>query len=309
VFRTRRGRESGGVSNAPPEVSKAWQSQRLWSTAATTLKSQIARARMVVLALTLGGAALITLGATVADVSTITGKVLAAVGAVALAVAPIVAARSITQRNVRDWTRARSASEGLKTEIYCYLTGAGKYAGTAVAPEAQLDGERRKIEHDLDDLAPITVDLTPTAKPLPEVDDLDSYVQERLDDQIDDFYRPKARAAAHRLKQFRAAEYALSITGAALGAVAAATGSDQVSAWAPVATTAAAAVAAHVAAERYEHLVVGYETTRRRLEDLRSRWASGAAAADPGAFVVECENAISVENQGWMAGWVKKDGT
>jgi uncharacterized protein YjiS (DUF1127 family) len=71
-----------------------------------------------------------------------------------------------------------------------------------------------------------------------------------------------------------------------------------------VVTTAAGAVAAYVAAERYEFLWVEYARTAtelRRLADRRTA-ADGHALSD-GELVAECEQVISVQNQAWMAKW------
>ena len=70
----------------------------------------------------------------------------------------------------------------------------------------------------------------------------------------------------------------------------------------PVVTTVATAVAAYIAAARYDHLVIGYLRTAQRLEHLRQEQLAGPAGA-PAAFIDACEAAISVENQAWMARW------
>lgn len=78
-------------------------------------------------------------------------------------------------------------------------------------------------------------------------------------------------------------------------------GLSPLAAWAPVATTAATTVAAHIAAARYDHLVIEYLRTAQQLEHLRDTYRD--APGDPAAFVDACENVISVENQGWMTRW------
>ena len=75
-----------------------------------------------------------------------------------------------------------------------------------------------------------------------------------------------------------------------------------------VATTAGAAVAAHIAANRYEHLITTYRATARQLKSIRDDWldrdpANRMSASD---FIHASENAVSVENQGWMAKWTER---
>ena len=69
-------------------------------------------------------------------------------------------------------------------------------------------------------------------------------------------------------------------------------------------------MAAHIAAGRYEHLVLSFRVTAQRLDSLRNRWIDryGDGEGPPEErtrFVESCEAAISVENQGWMAGYLR----
>jgi hypothetical protein len=83
---------------------------------------------------------------------------------------------------------------------------------------------------------------------------------------------------------------------------------DGPAAWVPVITVVAGALTAHIAAERYEQNTLSYFATAQKLAGLRERWRSHAGKQiDPSAFVVECENAISSENQEWMADWLRSD--
>ncbi len=145
-------------------------------------------------------------------------------------------------------------------------------------------------------------------RPLPNVSDAESYARIRVDGQIHEFYRPKAEKMERRLSLFRAAEFTLALVAAGLGAVAAAVEVEAVAAWVTVVTTASAAVTAHIAAERYEGQANTYRGTAGRLERLRNGWQrnqtdKGGVEADS-QFVVECENAISTENEEWMTEWV-----
>ena len=71
--------------------------------------------------------------ATVADqadgLSKSAGQSLSAAAAITAGLATIVQ-RRVSTGQIKDWARARSASEGLKTEIYSYLGGGISYTGT-----------------------------------------------------------------------------------------------------------------------------------------------------------------------------------
>lgn len=70
-------------------------------------------------------------------------------------------------------------------------------------------------------------------------------------------------------------------------------------------TTISAALTAHVAAVRYEFLLIEYARTAAQLERLRDRRHPPAdpnqAAHADGEFVAQCERIISAQNEAWMA--------
>ncbi len=76
--------------------------------------------------------------------------------------------------------------------------------------------------------------------------------------------------------------------------------------WAAVVTTASAAVAAHLAASRFDYQTVLYFRTADRLKSLRDEWLATSNRLDPAIvarFVDDCEHAISAENEAWLAKW------
>ena len=113
-------------------------------------------------------------------------------------------------------------------------------------------------------------------RPLPAVRDVDSYLAVRVrQSQLDGYYQPKARLL-RRLRALKAVEVTLALVAAALAALAAV--SPSVGAWAAVVTTAAGAVAAYIAAERYEFLWIEYSRTASDLRRLLVRGTAAAAA-------------------------------
>jgi len=285
-----------------------WEIQARWSTTASVLKRNVDRARTLVLLLTIAGAVLVTLGGTVSGFDGATGKALGLAGAVALALAPVINRRSAAGSSVGSWVRARSAAERLKTELYFYLTRTGLYRDSAGA-DRQLVQRRDALLADVDDLGPRSEQVTPVVKEPPPITDVASYIEHRVNDQIDRFYRPRVRALSTRLTWLRRAEYALTLTAAGLGAAASLTESKQPALWVPVVTTIATAVGTHIAAERYEALVVAYVATARRLSSLRDQWpdvrGEDGTQLDGSGFVLECESVMSAENQSWLADWLK----
>jgi hypothetical protein len=279
-----------------------WRQQSIWSQTATRLKRRITRWRTLTLGLTITSAVLATLGTQVASLDSVPGKVLTWLAAVAVGTIPLAVARSGRQA-AQAWTRARSVSEALKSELYSMLAGTGPYRG---ADRTQvLQSRAAGILADADDLAHHALTAPPAVRDLPAVRDIDSYCDQRVRPQIEGYYRPRARRLQRRLRLIQAAEMTLAVLVAALSAAAASLGFSGAAIWVPVGTTVAAALTAHAAAARYEYLLIEYSRTAAQLERLRSQRrpqadADAQARADD-AFVTACEQVISIQNQGWMA--------
>jgi hypothetical protein len=301
---------SSPISDTFKEV---WQDQALWSELANQLKRKITQARAIALILGILGAFFATLAAQIAPKPAGHGQtatphsqvalVFSIASTLALAAVTLVAIRSAPKR-VEDWTRARSVSEALKQEAFLYLTQAKPYAQSDhdAVPRARADEIVAKVSD-------ITVDaatITPTPKEIPNVAAPDDYIKCRVLAQIEGYYLPKAKALGQRLKVFRGAAATLTAGAALLSAVAGFCHTEWIGSWVAVATTIAGAIVAHAAAEKYEHNVISYFSTARQLKSLSARFrdSQNAGTATPGAyseFVRQCEDVISIENQGWMA--------
>jgi hypothetical protein len=272
----------------------------VWSQTANKLKTGPSRIRSAMLILTVAAAVLALAGSQVKRVSFPASLALSVTAAVALAGVGLLRGQTNTEQ-VRRWTRARSVSEAIKTEVFTYLARSGRYA--ADNPDALLDAEIRRLEDEAGDLAAYSHGIQPVQRSLPPVHDVDSYLQVRVrDSQLRDYYEKKANILAERIKWLKVAEIALALVAAGLAAVASV--APSVGAWAAVATTAAGAVTAFIAAQRYEFLWIEYSRTASELRRLLERRTSadGRELSGP-ELVAECEQVISVQNQAWMAKW------
>ncbi|MEU4253544.1 DUF4231 domain-containing protein [Amycolatopsis sp. NPDC026612] len=274
-------------------ITLLWDRQSIWSQAANRLKARISRARVLVLSFTVAGA---VAGAVSANVPQPAGRFCAAVAAVALALAAL-AARGAAPEIVRDWTRARSMSEALKSDLYSRLAGVGKFGGTD-RDEVVLRA-LAELSANAGDLVRHTTGLSPRVRPLPAVGDVESYATVRVRGQLDDYYRPKSRLMAARVRTARRWEIGLAAAAAGLAAVVAVFPTFAASAWIGVLTTVTTAITAHVGAARYSYQQVEFTRTADELERLLVDRATGLTADDD--FVADSERVISIQNEGWMA--------
>ncbi|MGI5473226.1 DUF4231 domain-containing protein [Streptomyces sp. CA-132043] len=300
--------EDGGCAESA--ALKVWRRQSVWSQSADAVKATIQRARAAGLALgicaAVGGAASAqTMGA-----SPTAGKVLAFAAALAAGCAPLAAQWAAADR-VRDWTRLRSVSEALKSELYRRLAGAGPYR-TDTADAVLLD-RTAALEEDAGDLVRHTVGIASAERALPQVRDTATYAELRLRRQITDYYRPRALLMRRRLATARRVEVSLGAAAAVLAAAGGALGVAATGAWTAVVTTVAVAVVAHAAAAKYDYQELEFSRTAMELERLVERWERGAVANVGGGgddrgqadsdFVQRCEDVISIQNEAWMVKW------
>jgi hypothetical protein len=294
-------------------VESAWRDQAIWSAAAGQLKSSLSRWRITAALAGALGALLTTAAATLGDGDAewkAARAGCAGLGTLLLALVPYVLKARVSTEQVRAWTRARAASEALKEAIYRYLLGAQPFSPGA--PPAELVRRCQAIKQGLSDLGALAATVAPVAKARPTSLDADGYVAERIDGQVDGYYYKKARANALAARRWRALEFALSLVATALSAIAGLAEPvnvrwlGQLGPWAAVVTTIAGAVAAHIAASRYDHQATIYFSTAERLRGLRDEWLATPGRLQPeavAALVDNCERAISAENEAWLAEW------
>ncbi|MGW2717233.1 DUF4231 domain-containing protein [Streptomyces sp. NPDC001492] len=282
---------------------RVWDWQSVWSQAANDAKQQLGRARAVGLVLGIAAASLSTLGAQVMGWQSTLGRSLTLIAAVCAGLVPLAASRSGASA-LRDWTRLRSVSEALKSEVFICLAGVGDYRGPDAA--RQLLDRAERVVADAGDLAYRSRGLAPKQRSLPDVVDVDSYVAVRLVEQINGYYRPRAALMSRRCAIVRRCEVALAGLAAVLGAAGSVFGTDSAAVWVATVTTVTATVTAHAAAARYVYQELEFSRTAAELEGMLAR---REALTEPGetrdddGFVDRCELVISAQNEAWMARW------
>lgn len=297
-------------------VESAWRDQAVWSETANRLKAELSTWRYRAAAAGVLGAFLETLAATLGGIDDRwrwLPALTALAGTVILAIVPYVSKTKVSKNCVSDWVRARSASEALKVMIYTYLVGVPPF-GPASSP-ADLIERCQAIKDKVQDLSIYAASIVPPQKVRPLSLTIGDYVKTRVNDQIEQYYRPKGREKALAAKRLHDLEFGFGLLAVAISALvstATATGLKQLSvlgSWVAVVTTAGAAVTAHLAASRYDHEAIIYFGTADRLDCLRNKWLAAPDRMDPAGvakFVDDCEHAISIENEAWLAKWIRE---
>jgi SMODS and SLOG-associating 2TM effector domain 1/Protein of unknown function (DUF4231) len=282
----------------PAFLDDLWRQQSVWSQTADRMKSRIERARLAALLLVVAAAIAGTSAAALSDVAPSIGKVLAGVAAAASAALPFLRP-AWSGKRLKDWTRARSVSEALKTDVHLWLAGARPYGNDPHAYELRKRTDALRV--DAADLVRYQTGITAVDRGLPAVSSVATYFAVRVAGQIDGYYARKAEFIQRRIKLFRVIEIALSAAGAVMGTITAVFGGP-FAAWIAVVATIGTALSVHVSATRYEFQLIEFLRTAERLRQLKSRSEeAGLTHQQLLRLVRKGEDVISVENQGWMA--------
>jgi SMODS and SLOG-associating 2TM effector domain 1/Protein of unknown function (DUF4231) len=283
--------------------------QSLWSNTAGLLKRRVEIARWVTFGFSILGALLAAIASQLNDLPRM---YFATAGAVLLAVVSFITSRLLGGLQITNWLRARTASEALKREAYKYAASVIPYDDPQKR-DAALNGERERIERDVDDLLASTVPIA-TAGSAPRGKlSRDEYVVGRVRKQIDRFYLPRANANKKIAVRLRWLEFSLALAATIITAMAGVAGKELFGikfdfvALTAVLTTIAGAVLSHIEATRCDFLVMIYRATARRLSaQLADIGDVNALSPEKWSdFVNHCEAIISGENTSWAAKWTK----
>lgn len=235
------------------------------------------------------------------------GRYAAGLGAIALGLATVITTLFLTSDATRRWVRARAVSESIKQQFFRFRANAMPYTDAGALKRLQADVS--EIENAAVDLTPyLPVSDSPAGPPPPDLTP-EMYVAQRIDNQVDGYYLPRAALYARRAQRLRVLATVLSIAATALATAGAANpvgpgGASGVTPWVAVLTTLGGAVAAYLTAQRYDFLVVSFTATANRLENRLNRWRCDDSPTDASswsALVDDCENAIAQENESWIA--------
>ena len=202
------------------------------------------------------------------------------------------------------WVRARSVAEALKSEIFLFRTGTPPY--DTPDPTHVLLERVGELLNKVKDLPSVQLSQEQKQEKFPEKKlTVENYLEERLQDQLEHFYLPRAREYEKILKRWRQLSFTIGGLAVILGFLGKWTG-----AWVAVLTTMGTSVTSYLFANQYQYLIISYQATARQLEFLKNKWMiMGAPVDDLGKshlFIIDCEKVISVENNAWMANLLDK---
>ena len=299
---------SNATSSWTPEPAKAleyaWGEYRAWAATSRQKKKEISTWRFRVLVLTVLGALLGTVSSQIAGLQANVSWIIGIIAGLLIAIATYLGQEILKPDQERLWIRARSLAEALKAETFLFRTSAPPY--DIPEPASKMLLQVQDLLGQVRDLPAVNLSQDERRERLPEGPlSVEEYIEARVDDQVENFYRPRARQYYELMKRWRAITLLIGGLAVILGALGKWTG-----AWVAVLTTIGTSVAAYIFANRYQYLIISYQATARQLELLKNQWiVTGAPKQDPeerNRFILNCEEAISIENSAWMAKLTEK---
>jgi len=281
------------------DVADVWRQHRRWSIVTSRADRFLRRWRSVNFGLIVAGSALGALAAQDTWFSTTVTVALGIVGASALAVAAVLQSRVLSTEKLRERVAARATSETMKGLVFQYLAGVEPFAGAD--RDLALNAKVKEVRDRATARKSLTMGVEPDDKPLPSIIGIADYVRGRAEDQRNWHDR---RSGDHRTLagRWRAAEVIATAAAAVLAAAGGVLHGPDLSAWVAVATTVAAAIAAHLAVQQHERIADAYGQTVIDLDallgDLDPAIADPARAA---AFVADVERVLAAQNGAWVS--------
>ena len=243
------------------------------------------------------------------DISNLSGVpfILGLSSAAAIGLATYFGKELVNPYQEQSWIRSRSMGEALKSEIYLFLSNLPPY-DTDNKPEKLIENAVELLKK-VDDLPTEVISEEQKRDGLPTEDlTVEEYIENRVNNQINTFYRPGSDKLKQKMKHIKNIGLSLGVFAIVLGALGL---TGWTAGWIAVISTIAASITAFAYAGRYQYLIISYQTTTDKLERLRALWESkGKTDTDTderNEFIRECEEVISIENSAWMAEMAKSE--
>jgi len=305
-----------------PEIEDAiqilWRRHLIWKMASHQQWMQIRRNRLAVLNLTVAGAALQTVAnrfpPSIGWVASIAGG-----GCVGLV--PYLTSKYLGSDKTDAKKRSYAAARAIEAEVYQFRAGVAPYDGRDGSdPVDKLVEYCSNVSDDVKDLNGMYVmagepdDSMPA--PPPRLDKR-SYIDTRVKFETE-HYKKKARHNIKRVELCRSCHSVASLTSGAIGLIAGGFADgisaqipnnlgnifkNQMAPWGAVATTASAAIAAHIAASNFDERSSTFLAKAKRLENLVLCLDRDVEPGSPGwdQFVNDCEITIAGDINKWDA--------
>jgi len=303
-------------------IDEVWRQRQAWASVSRSGKKSQDFARYWALLAGLIGSALATITPHAKAFCEDGPAIVGLLATLVLAVAGYLGRTLVTADRENQWTRARILSEALKRECWrCAMSVApydGEDAGavlrrTASDFAANMTLDRAPIPPlDPDRIAEATPTSSPDGAPRPK--SAEDYLRQRALEQAA-YYEQTAAGHRKRLRTISRLSFFVGLSSLVFGILG--THFPGLLVLVPIATMAAAAVAAWIQTQRLAPTIELYQQTAAQLALQSAAWHDARAqrekmspdlrAAALVELVTACEGIMSRENNSWQAEWMNEE--
>jgi hypothetical protein len=307
--------KSVSLMNTPPQsqhdpvLEFIWGQYRTWAATSAKLKRELNTWRAVVLTLTILGALTAILSQQFASMEWITGsKISGWISAAAIGIAGYAGSKILTADKEKNRLKARAAAERCESYVYLYIFKIPPYSKQE--DEAALLASVEDLIKSLFDIPQARIAKEAQLKGIPSATfSFENYLQQRIEEQVDTFYFPKAELYRRRMARGSNLGIVLGITGFLLGMLGTSGNAGQFSIWIAFISTVSASVTSFLAVNRYQYLAMSYQVTGSLLKIMLIRGKRIGKDDLPAqqALIRNCEDILSRENEGWLAEFSREE--
>lgn len=264
-------------------------------------KASLEKWQKLVLFSTISGAVLGVLSQNLGKYA-IWSQCLGAFSGVLIALSAYFSKEFIKPEKERLWVQARSIAEALKSEVYLYVTGIHPYDKKGAAKELKEKAnelEKKVVGFTAKDLKDKEKKEMPS-NPMT----IECYIKERIEDQRDGFYIPRANKYEKYANRWNIVRWVLGAIGVILAVFNGIGISGYIGGWVAVIGTITVTVVAHISTNRYNYLMLSYRSAAQKLKRNLSEW--GDKIITDQELIKKCEETISSENKTWLLEWSKE---
>lgn len=285
-----------------PALEFVWAQYRIYAMTSSRHKSIISRWRYLVFIFTILGAFFAVLAQNMSSLNyEMISKVIGGLSALSVGLAAYAGSVILTDEREKNWIRARSAAEAFKSQVYQYLLKVRPYDEADRGNQLFLKAE--ELLKSTSDISTIPMEQAKLIDKLPTADyNIDQYIEERVRQQIYQYYFPKAKRYDHITRLIKGITLVLGFISVVLGTLGSLGYAEYSSVWIAFISSFTGSAAAYMASNHYHQLVVSYQATSKRLMMFLARWSllEGDDVEQQKEMVLECESILAMENGAWM---------
>uniref|UniRef100_A0A7S4AC95 SMODS and SLOG-associating 2TM effector domain-containing protein n=1 Tax=Pseudo-nitzschia australis TaxID=44445 RepID=A0A7S4AC95_9STRA len=265
-------------------LQSQWEKHRRWALVAQKRKLKVETGRILKLALISVGAV-----AQVASTQLVKNKSTASMfGGACIAVGTYIKNQVLTEEETAKMVQSFATSQAIKTEVYKFRAQVTPYNQFKSKPDEALNLLRKRCTTISDSTKDEKFYMTrQDSRPAPGwLDTAEDYIEKRIDVMVNNVYQQRGRLLERRSAFCHNCENAL----LTLSAAASITSTTQLpaaiqnavtilSGWGGAFTTISAALAHHVAKEKFSDIAVKYFEAANKLQGVKDGWPSRASMA------------------------------